>query len=87
MQLSAYCDGDWAGDSDTIDHHSIRAYVVHFGCNPISWTSWKQHSVARSSTEVEYQTIASTTAEVQRLQNLLHDLSFKLQASMIQSTP
>ena len=60
--LHAFADADWAGDPN--DRTSTSAYVVFLGANPISWSSKKQKTVARSSTEAEYRAIASTAAEV-----------------------
>ncbi|KAK0572541.1 hypothetical protein LWI29_033229 [Acer saccharum] len=60
--LHAFADADWAGDPD--DQRSTTAYVVFLGTTPISWSSKKQHTVARSTTEAEYRAIASTAAEL-----------------------
>ena len=53
----------------------MSAYVVFLGSNPISWSSKKQNIVAWSSTEAEYWVVASTTVEVNWVQNLLHELN------------
>ena len=53
---------------------STTAYIVFLGANTISWSSKKQKTVARSSTEAEYRTVASTAAKVNWLQNLLQEL-------------
>ena len=50
--LIGYCDSDWAGDIDT--RKSTSGYVFQLGNSAISWSSRKQTSVARSSTEAEY---------------------------------
>jgi histone deacetylase 1/2 len=47
---------------------------VFLGDNLISWTAKKQATVSRSSTEVEYKALASATAEMTWVQNLLTEL-------------
>ena len=61
-QLHAFSDADWARNKD--DFTSTSANIVYLGRNPISWSSKKQRSVARSSTEAEYRSIANTAAEL-----------------------
>uniref|UniRef100_A0A2N9I718 Integrase catalytic domain-containing protein n=1 Tax=Fagus sylvatica TaxID=28930 RepID=A0A2N9I718_FAGSY len=51
LNLHAYSDADWAGDKD--DFSSTSAYVIYLGRNPVSWSSKKQKTIARSSTEAE----------------------------------
>ncbi|KAM1777797.1 hypothetical protein ACFX11_044412 [Malus domestica] len=72
LDIKAYTDVDWAGDPN--DRRSTTGFVVFLGCNLISWSSKKQHTVSRSSTEAEYRAMATTTAEVVWLQQLLKDL-------------
>ncbi|CAA0833069.1 cysteine-rich RLK (RECEPTOR-like protein kinase) 8 [Striga hermonthica] len=77
--ILAYSDTDWGGNSD--DLTSTSAYVIFLGGNPVSWLSRKQCTVARSSTEAEYRALATTTAEVMWLSNLLHELKVSSQLS------
>ncbi|RVW81302.1 Retrovirus-related Pol polyprotein from transposon RE2 [Vitis vinifera] len=53
---------DWVGNKD--DYTSTSAYIVYLGRHPISWSSKKQRTVARSSTKVEYRSVAATTLEI-----------------------
>ncbi|KAI3702935.1 hypothetical protein L6452_28689 [Arctium lappa] len=59
---------------DKDDYISTTGYVVYLDRNPISWISKKQRTIARSSTEAEYRAIASITAEVLWVLNLLTEL-------------
>jgi hypothetical protein len=52
ISLYAFSNADWAGDKD--DYSSTSAYIVYLGCNPISWNSKKQKTIARSFTKAEY---------------------------------
>lgn len=58
MSLHYFSDVDWVRDCD--DRTSTGAYILFLGSNPISWSSRKQRSVARFSTEAEYRSIAAT---------------------------
>lgn len=49
MVLSCFSDVDWAGCSD--DRRSTGGFAVFLGPNLVSWTSRKQATVSRSSTE------------------------------------
>ena len=72
FNLVTYTDADWGGNAD--DCTSTLAYIIFLGGNPISWSSKKQRTVARSSTEVEYRAVAAATLEIMWLQNLLSEL-------------
>lgn len=71
-QLSAYSDADWAGCPD--DLRSTSGYSVHMGSNLVSWSSRKQKTVSKSSTEAEYRGLAIATAELCWMQSILSEL-------------
>lgn len=73
LNLHAFSDSNWVGNKD--DRTSTGAFIVFLDHNPISWSSKKPRSVAHSSTETEYRSVASTTAELCWLKSLLHELS------------
>ncbi|OMO95913.1 hypothetical protein CCACVL1_05180 [Corchorus capsularis] len=79
MDLRAYADADWAGD--TSDRKSTSAFLVYLNGNLISWKCNKQKSVARSSKEAEYKAIASAAAELAWIENLLSELKVKISTS------
>jgi len=76
LQLNGFCDSDWAGNPD--DRKSTSGYCIFLGSCLISWTVKKQSVVARSSTEVEYRSMAHTVAELYWLRMLLKELHISL---------
>ncbi|KAH9785453.1 retrovirus-related pol polyprotein from transposon RE1 [Citrus sinensis] len=75
MRLTAYTDADWACDVD--DRKLVGAYCVYLGQNLISWSSKKQQTVARSSTESEYRALSTACAEIVWIQALIGELKLK----------
>ena len=51
VELSGWCDADWANDKDT--RRSVSGYIFNIGDGVISWQSKRQPTVAMSSTEAE----------------------------------
>jgi len=77
LNLLGYTDANWGGNVD--DRTSTSTYLIFFGGNPISWTSKKQRSVARSSTEAEYRAVATGATELMWLLKLLQELRVPIQ--------
>jgi hypothetical protein len=71
-QITAFSDSDWASYLD--DRHSTSGYCVCLGKNILSWSSKKQPTVSRSSTEYEYKAIANAAAKLLWIQTLLCEL-------------
>lgn len=76
LSLQVFADADWAGNQH--DRTSTSGYIAYLGASPISWSSKKQKTVARSSTEAEYRSVAGAVAEVNWLQNLIKELHISL---------
>jgi hypothetical protein len=70
--IQAFSDADWAGSYH--DRRSTGSHCIFLGKNLISWSCKKQATVAHSSTEVEYKTLANVAVEVKWLHSLLHEL-------------
>lgn len=75
LHLHAFTDADWASDQQT--YRNTMGYIVYLGSNPISWSSKRQPTLARSSTEAEFRDVASTTTEVQWVVSLLSELGYR----------
>ncbi|GAA0178572.1 transmembrane signal receptor [Lithospermum erythrorhizon] len=81
LQLSIFSNSDCSGCPLT--RRSTSGFCSFLGSNLISWSSKKQPTVARSSIEAEYRSIATAAAEVTWLQFLLRDLQVQLPAALI----
>jgi len=72
LQLSGWCDSDWA--ACPLTRKSLTGWIVFLGHSPISWKTKKQNTVARSSAEAEYRSMASTTCELKWIKSVLSNL-------------
>ncbi|KAL5707577.1 non-specific serine/threonine protein kinase [Ranunculus cassubicifolius] len=81
LSIQAYSDADWAGCP--MDRKSTSGYVIFMGNNPISWSSKKQNTVSRSSTESEYRALAYTATELTWIAHLLQSIHQPLQVVLV----
>jgi histone deacetylase 1/2 len=76
LLLSGFADAEWAGCPN--DMRSTGEHAVFLGGNLVAWSSRKQPTVSRSSTESEYKSLANATAEIMWIQGLLKELGIFL---------
>ncbi|KAM1672509.1 hypothetical protein ACFXTN_037395 [Malus domestica] len=69
--LIGCCDSDWSGDETDIKNTFGCAFS--FGSGAFSWASVKQHSVALSTTKVEYMSATEATTQAVWLRFILQD--------------
>lgn len=74
--LRAYSDSDWAGCPST--RRSTGGFCTSFGQNLISWSSKKQPTVSKSSTEAEYSSLSETASKLAWISHLLKELGISL---------
>jgi hypothetical protein len=68
LQLEGYADADWAGQEE---RRSTTGYVFTFGGGLIAWRSQRQQTVALSTMEAEYMSLAAATQQAVFLRALL----------------
>ncbi|KAM1320462.1 hypothetical protein ACFX2H_005342 [Malus domestica] len=76
LSINSFSDADWAGC--TIDRRSTGGFCIFLVDSLISWSAKKQPTVARSSTEAEYRSLANTAAELTWICKLLVDIGLLL---------
>lgn len=76
FSVMAYCDADWATDKE--DRKSTTGFVFMIAGAPVTWKSKKQQTVALSSTEAEYMSLAECAKEAIWLMQVLQELRVPL---------
>ncbi|PKU81068.1 putative mitochondrial protein [Dendrobium catenatum] len=76
LHLAAFSDSDWAGDQ--LDRKSTTGYCIYLGKALITWSVKKQSTVARSSTEAEYRSLAAAAVDLIWLRRLCQDFHISL---------
>ena len=81
MNMTAYSDADWGGCPDT--RRSTSGFCIYLGDNLVSWSSKRQETVSRSSSEAEYKGVANAVAETCWIRNLLLELKCPITSAML----
>lgn len=76
ISIQAYCDSDYAGDTN--DRKSTSGYILLFGKSPIVWSSKKQPIIALSTAEAEYISAAECCKEIKYVKTLISELTEKV---------
>ncbi|KAI0500673.1 hypothetical protein KFK09_018889 [Dendrobium nobile] len=76
LHLSAYSDSDWAGNQ--LDRKSTTGYCLFLGITLLNWSVKKQTTIARSSTEAEYRSMAAVAADIIWTRRLCEDFLINL---------
>jgi hypothetical protein len=74
--IQTYTDSDWA--ADTIQRRSQTGYMITLASGVISWQSWRQKTVALSSTEAEYMAMSDLCCQISWTLTLLREIGFDL---------
>ena len=79
FKITAYSDSDWGGCPST--SRSTGGIATYLGSNLISWSSKKQSTISKCSTEAEYRSLSETASELTWLCLILKELVIPLPAT------
>ena len=80
-KLICYADASWANDLDT--RRSTTGYLFKLNGNLVSWKSQRQPTVALSSTEAEYMSLAAATQEAIWLNRFVEELKIYAEEAVL----
>lgn len=72
LTLTIFPDSDWGSSLE--DRRSTSRFCIYLGGNLVGWSSKKQAVVSRSTSEVEYRSLANTAADLAWFVHLLTEL-------------
>ena len=75
MELTGFCDADWAGSSGDRESTSGHCFFLSKSGAAISWKSRKQPTVALSSCEAKYVAISSAVQKAKFLIQLMNKIT------------
>ena len=76
LRVTSYSDSDLGSDPN--DRKLTSGIGAYLGPNLVSWSSKKQRAVLRSSTKIEYRSLASLVAGLFWIKNLLDEIQYTL---------
>lgn len=74
--ITSFSDTDWGGDHR--NRKSQRGYLIYIGDSLVAWTSNKQSTLTRSSTNVEYKALAAAVEKIEAVNTLLEELGVQV---------
>lgn len=79
FKITAHNNSDWGGCPST--SRSTGGLATYLGSKLISWSSKRQFTISKSSTEAEYRSLSETTSELTWLCQILKELGIPLPAT------
>ena len=83
--LIGYSDSDYANDLD--QRKSVTGYVFLLNGGAVCWSSKKQSTVARSTTEAEYMALGAAAAEAMWIRQFIAEMGMALEPTQLIGKP
>ena len=77
LSLTAFCDSDYAGDTD--NRKSVTAYAIYFQKCLVAYKSRSQKTVSLSSTEAEFNAIGEICIEISFIKNIVEFMGITIE--------